>query len=335
MNQSIIMMTAVLGFVLTFLVGKIFIPFLTRLKFGQNILEIGPSWHKSKQGTPTMGGIMFIFGIIFASIASFFMITRDVEADIINVNIVKIFSAIVMAFGFAVVGFINDYMKILKKQNGGLTARQKLILQLVISILYIALLKLSDEFSTVFNIPFLGEIDFGILYYPISVIIIISMVNAVNLTDGVDGLATTVTFFVAITLMFISTFLGYFGETILSTALAGGCLGFLIYNFYPAKVFMGDTGSMFLGAFITAICFNMGCVFILPILGIIYVIENLSVIIQVISFKTTGKRVFKMSPIHHHFEMSGYSEVKIVCLFSLVTIIGGILSLFLVYNGYI
>lgn len=335
MNQTIIVITAVVGFILTVLFGKAFIPFLTRLKFGQNILEIGPSWHKSKQGTPTMGGIMFIFGVILSSILSLYIVKSITENDIVNLNELKVISAIIMAFGFSVIGFIDDYMKILKKQNEGLTAKQKLLLQLAVACFYMFMLYVSGDTTTSFSIPFIGDIDFGYFYYPVSIIIIIAMVNAVNLTDGVDGLAGTVTFFVAITFMFIASFIGNFGETILSTSLAACCLGFLMYNFYPAKVFMGDTGSMFLGALVTAIGFNMGFVFILPIVGIIYVIENLSVVIQVISFKTTGKRVFKMSPIHHHFEMSSYSETKIVVLFSAVTIVGGILSFFLVYNGYI
>lgn len=335
MNQTIIMVTAIMTFIITVILGKIFIPFLTRLKFGQNILDIGPSWHKSKQGTPTMGGLMFIIAITISTITTFSVLKINVNDDIVNMNSLKLFSAIVMAFGFAIIGFIDDYMKILKKQNEGLTAKQKLLLQIVVAIFYMVMLRISGDLTTAFKIPFLGQIDFGYLYYPISIIIIIAMVNAVNLTDGVDGLASMVTFFVALALMFISSFLGYFGEIILSVSLASGCLGFLIYNLYPAKVFMGDTGSMFLGALVTAICFNLGYVFILPILGVIYVIENLSVVLQVISFKSTGKRIFKMSPIHHHFEMSGYSETKIVVLFSLVTIIGGILSFFLVYNGYI
>ncbi|MGL5973213.1 MAG: phospho-N-acetylmuramoyl-pentapeptide-transferase, partial [Oscillospiraceae bacterium] len=318
----------------TILVGKIIIPFLIKLKFGQQILEIGPSWHKEKQGTPTMGGVMFIVGIIVATLVGVIIFYSDSQFDALNFNLIKVISAIFMAIGFSAIGFVDDYVKILKKQNEGLTAKQKLFLQILVAVSYLYMLNLSGETTTSFKLPFLGEIDFGYFYYLVSLFIIIAMVNAVNLTDGLDGLAACVTFFVAISLMFISTYLTFFFETIMSTALAAGCLGFLVYNFYPAKVFMGDTGSMFLGAFVTAICFNMGYAFILPVLGVIYFIENLSVILQVISFKTTGKRIFKMSPIHHHFEMSGYSEVKIVILFSLVTMVGGLLSFMIIYNGF-
>lgn len=336
MNQWAIVITAFFGFLSAILLGKIFIPFLTKLKFGQIILEIGPSWHKNKQGTPTMGGLIFIFSTIIAVVLGMFSIYYNkANTEFLNINNNKIFSVFIMSVGFAFIGFIDDYIKIVKKRNEGLTARQKLILQILASSFYFFMIYINGDNGTIFRIPFLGQYDFGFLYYPIGVIIIVAIVNSVNLTDGVDGLASSVTFFVSIFLMFISTYAGHFGETIMSTALASGCLGFLYYNFYPAKVFMGDTGSMFLGAFITGICFNLGIVFIVPILGIIFLCESLSVIIQVISFKITGKRVFKMSPIHHHFEMSGYSEIKIVLLFSFITFVAGLISLFIIYNGYI
>ena len=179
--------------------------------------------------------------------------------------------------------------------------------------------------------PIIGYLDFGVFYYPLMVLFIVFIVNAVNLTDGIDGLAASVTFVAAIGFMLITMIMGFAGMGIMATALAGACIGFLVWNFHPAKVFMGDTGSMFLGGMVVALAFGVGLPVILVLVGILYIIEALSVVIQVTSFKLTGKRVFKMSPIHHHFEMSGYSEVKIVALFSLITLIGCALAVLAVW----
>lgn len=320
---------AIIGFLLTWLSGFVIIPILKKLKYGQTILDIGPRWHKNKQGTPTMGGIIFIIGILLASILGFIMLMNS-NGDSTQLNYtqsVKFFAGIGLALEFAVVGFIDDYIKVVKKRNLGLTARQKTIFQLAISVAYLLTLYIAGDTSTIVIIPFLGQFNFGILYYPIAVIGIYGFVNAVNLTDGIDGLATSVTFVVAIAFMIITSILNIYGANVFATALAAGCLGFLFWNFHPAKVFMGDTGSMFLGGAVVALAFNAGLPAFLILVGIIYIIEALSVVLQVISFKTTGKRIFKMSPIHHHFEMSGWNEVKIVCVFSIVTIVFCILSI--------
>ncbi len=334
MSGIITLVTAVIAFVLTAVLGIWVIPFLKKIKYGQTINDIGPTWHKSKQGTPTMGGVMFIIGIIVASIVGFAMMAYEYEglfAQNYLIENVRFFAGIVMALAFGFLGFIDDYIKVVKKRNLGLTAIQKIIIQLIISIAYLATIYLAGDTSTVIVIPFIGQLNLGIFYYPFCVFLIIGFVNAVNLTDGIDGLASSVTFVTAIGFMVMSTMLNYMGMTLLSIALAGGCVGFLIWNFHPAKVFMGDTGSMFLGGMVVALAFGIGLPLIIVLAGIIYLIEAFSVMLQVASFKLTGKRIFKMSPIHHHFEMSGYSEVKIVALFSFVALLGCIAAAVAVY----
>ena len=332
MTFTHILVTAVTAIVFTSLLGIWIIPFLRKLKYGQTILEIGPSWHKNKQGTPTMGGIMFVFGILVASIAGMatYILANKGGFSESSLKLTKLVVSLVMALAFGVIGFIDDYIKVVKKQNLGLTARQKSLFQILVAVVYLSALYALGETSTTFIIPFLGQYDFGILYYPVCVFIIVGCVNAVNLTDGIDGLASSVTFVSAIALFVMSALLYNEEMKILSIALAGGCLGFLIWNFHPAKVFMGDTGSLFLGGVVVAIAFGLNIPVILIFVGIIYIIETLSVILQVISFKTTGKRIFKMSPIHHHFEMSGYSEEKIVLLFSIIQLISCVLGIFAV-----
>ena len=334
MSGIITLVTAVIAFVLTAVLGIWVIPFLKKIKYGQTINDIGPTWHKSKQGTPTMGGVMFIIGIIVASIVGFAMMAYEYEglfAQNYLIENVRFFAGIVMALAFGFLGFIDDYIKVVKKRNLGLTAIQKIFIQLIISIAYLATIYLAGDTSTVIVIPFIGQLNLGIFYYPFCVFLIIGFVNAVNLTDGIDGLASSVTFVTAIGFMVMSTMLNYMGMTLLSIALAGGCVGFLIWNFHPAKVFMGDTGSMFLGGMVVALAFGIGLPLIIVLAGIIYLIEAFSVMLQVASFKLTGKRIFKMSPIHHHFEMSGYSEVIIVALFSFVALLGCIAAAVAVY----
>lgn len=319
-NTAYIILTALMAISVTAVSGFWLVPYLKKLKYGQTILEIGPSWHKKKEGTPTMGGIMFIIGTVVAVIIGSYFYSKS--NDVSQYMILKMTVSVVMALLFAGVGFVDDYIKVVKKQNLGLTASQKFVLQLVVAASYLGALYLIGDRNTSFLIPFFGEVDFGIFYYVVSIFIIVGCVNAVNLTDGIDGLASTVTIVSSIFLFIMSGMLLADDMKILSIALAGGCIGFLFWNFHPAKTFMGDTGSLFLGAFIVAIAFGLNIPFILLFVGIIYIIETLSVILQVISFKTTGKRIFKMSPIHHHFEMSGYSEEKIVLLFSLIQLIG-------------
>lgn len=326
---------AVISFAVTAGSGIFLIPFLKKLKYGQTILDIGPSWHKSKQGTPTMGGLMFILGIVAAVILSFVLslaMGGDAE-ETDNLNNIRLFAGIFMALAFGALGFIDDYIKVVKKRNLGLTAKQKMLFQILIAVCYLAILFISGDRATSVWFPFIGSLDFGFLYYPFAVFVIVGFVNAVNLTDGIDGLASSVTFVAAIGMMAMSAILSIGSMNILAAALAGGCLGFLIFNFHPAKVFMGDTGSMFLGGLVVAIAFGLNQPLLLVLSGIVYLIETGSVMLQVTYFKLThGKRIFKMSPIHHHFEMSGWSEEKIVIVFSLVTLIGSALSVLSVLN---
>ncbi len=327
----ILIVTVLVTFALTVLALRFLIPKLKSRKMGQKILDIGPRWHKSKDGTPTMGGLGFIFAaaVVFAAVVVPVMILLPESGGENGKNIL----AVIYTFAFALlngaVGVFDDLQKLLKKQNEGLKAWQKYLLQLVLAIAYVILMAQNGHISTELYIPFVNaSLDLGIFTYIIEVILITGIVNSVNLTDGIDGLASTVTavaaafFTVAALLMHLS------GVELLAGITLGCCLGFLVYNFYPARVFMGDTGSLFLGGMIVGLAFLMGNPLIILPVGIIYLCESGSVILQVISFKLTGKRIFKMSPIHHHFEMSGWKEVKIVSVFAAVTLIFAVLSVF-------
>ncbi|RPF48005.1 phospho-N-acetylmuramoyl-pentapeptide-transferase [Hydrogenoanaerobacterium saccharovorans] len=329
MNTFVIILTAVLAFAITAILGIWFVPFLHKVKYGQPINDIGPTWHKNKQGTPTMGGILFIIGILVAVTVGYIVYNFQSENILVHtyeMNVIRLFSGLVMALAFGFMGFIDDYIKVVRKRNLGLTALQKIILQTLISGAYLATLYVKGDTSTIIVLPFFGQLNLGVLYYPVMMLFIIFMVNAVNLTDGIDGLAASVTFVVSACFMLIAGMLAFNEMNILATAVAGAMIGYLVWNFHPAKVFMGDTGSMFLGGLVVAMGYGVGLpAFLIPI-GIVYICEAGSVVLQVASFKLTGKRIFKMSPIHHHFEMSGFSEVRIVALFSLVAAVGCILS---------
>ncbi|MBR6735672.1 MAG: phospho-N-acetylmuramoyl-pentapeptide-transferase [Oscillospiraceae bacterium] len=326
---------AAIAFAVSAIIGRWLIPYLRRLHFGQTILEIGPNWHKNKQGTPTMGGLMFIAGILIAVAVCFAgaaLTDGAIIAPMEKIHNVRLVSGILMALAFGVMGFADDYVKVAKKRNLGLTARQKLICQFIISAIYLWSLYLGGDTTNTVIIPFIGQLKLGVLYYPLCAVGIVYITNSVNLTDGLDGLSSSVTVMASLGLMGAAAVLGVAQVSIMAAAVAGGCLGFLIYNFYPAKVFMGDTGSMFLGGCIVAMAFGIGMPLILAFCGIIYVVESMSVVLQVISFKTTGKRIFKMSPIHHHFEMCGYSEVQIVFAFAGVTLLMSVLTVFAAMN---
>ncbi len=332
--MAILSIVALVSFGITAVMGKWFIPYLHKIKYGQNIIEeYGPTWHKNKQGTPTMGGIMFILGITLASVIGYiiYVLTSDTLAPE-TYTTAKIATALFMALAFGALGFVDDYIKIVKKHNMGLTSRQKFLFQLLIGSLYLLISYLVDKtydcVNTSFLIPFTNfSVDLGLLYYPVALFIIVGFVNAANLTDGIDGLASSVTFMAALGLVVLTGITGFFEMGILSSALAGGTLGFLVWNFHPAKVFMGDTGSMFLGGLVVAITFGINQPLLLILVGIVFLCEALSVMLQVASFKLTGKRIFKMSPIHHHFEMSGFSEEKIVFTFSVFEILGVVLAI--------
>lgn len=310
----------IIAFAVTACMGPAMIPWLHKLKFGQEIREIGPSWHKKKAGTPTMGGIMFIAGTIAAAIAVC-IAAVPVSAD--NRIIIKALLTTAAAAGFGAVGFVDDYIKVVKKRNLGLRAAQKFILQLVIACAYIIALYALNMLDTVIDIPFTGiSIEVPVWLYVVFLLLVITgTVNAVNLTDGIDGLAASVSAVVFIFFGICAVSAQDDGIAAVCSAALGGMLGFLLYNHHPARVFMGDTGSLFIGGAVAVSAVALEMPLFLVIAGFVYFAETLSVIIQVTSFKLTGKRVFKMSPIHHHFEMCGWSERKIVTVFTLAAAI--------------
>ncbi len=319
---------AIVSFAIAALIGVVLVPYLKKIHFGQTILEIGPKWHKSKQGTPIMGGFMFIISSIIATIIGY-IIYREKYLDITNsettTNALRLLACIVFSILFSAIGFADDYIKAVKKQNLGLNAKQKMLFQFLLSAAFLSVLYSLGDTSTEIDLIF-TKLDFGLFYYPIMLLFMIFLTNAVNLTDGVDGLCGTVTLVAMLALTVICSLMKLHEISFFAIAIAGGCLGFLLWNLYPAKCFMGDTGSMFLGGAFVAIGLTTHGHMLMVLIGIIYVCEALSVVLQVISFKTTGKRIFKMSPIHHHFEMIGFSEYKIVITFSLIGLVAGAIA---------
>lgn len=326
------------AFALTWLAGIWFIPFLHRLKYGQTILDIGPKWHKAKkEGTPTMGGIMFIIAVFVSFLCGMILFSAFGEADwngADKLELIRSAAGLVMAVLFGFMGFLDDFIKVKKHHNEGLTVMQKIVIQVLIIAAYFATLYVSGCTRTAITFPWGWQLDMGLLYYPIMGVVILYLVNAVNLTDGIDGLCSSVTVVYMAAFAVISGMLGMFGETLLALCTAGGCIGFLMWNFPPAKVFMGDTGSMFLGGVVCAVGVGCGCEVLMIIAAMVYILEALSVVIQVTVFKITkkihhtkeGKRLFKMTPIHHHFELSGWSEIKIDAVFSAAALVLGIAS---------
>ena len=321
----------VLTFGLTAVISHKLIPVLKSKKMGQKILEIGPRWHKSKEGTPTMGGIAFIAATAIVAILA--CIATAVWGD---VKTVWPF-IYVLLYGVlnGLIGVIDDSAKLRKKQNEGLTARQKYLLQLVAAALFLILMSLTGIVNTTLYIPFIGVAwDLGFFYYVVALLLLTGMVNSVNLTDGIDGLASGITLVVGIFFSVVAFFAiqaAPFASalSLIGATLIGGTLGFLVYNFYPARVFMGDTGSLFLGGIVCGLAFALDMPLILIVVGFVYMVETLSVIMQVTYFKLTkGKRIFKMAPIHHHFEMVGWKEEKIVIIFTLVTVAMCVLAWF-------
>ena len=313
-------MVFILSFILAFgvaaILGLILVPLLRRLKAGQSIRKDGPTWHMSKQGTPTMGGLMLIVAI---GIAILFAGWEQLKTGHQNHVIVYLFALV-----FGIIGFIDDFQKLRHHDNEGLTAPQKFFLQLAASIVFTILLRQTGYLTPNLYIPYVGvELPLPwVVYMVFAAFVMVGTVNAVNLTDGVDGLATGVTLPVALFYMAVSAWYGREDVGILSAALAGGLAAFLIYNFHPAKVFMGDTGSLFLGGMVCGLGFALNVPLIIPIVGLIYVSEVVSDIIQVVYFKKThGKRFFRMAPLHHHLELSGWSETKLFCVFSGITLV--------------
>ncbi|MDP4110179.1 MAG: phospho-N-acetylmuramoyl-pentapeptide-transferase [Bacillota bacterium] len=314
---------------ISILIGGPIIHFLRKLKFGQKILEIGPKWHLSKQYTPTMGGIIFIISITATIFISDFVLNKSLDSRNIAV--------LAFAVAFAAIGFFDDLTKIRKKQNLGLTAIQKILLQISVASVFVAALRLYGYLTPNLYIPF-ADIKLPLIwgvFGVFAVFVIVGAVNAVNLTDGIDGLAASVTFVVSLFFAAVSKLLDIPSITVFSLALAGSLMGFLYYNFNPAKVFMGDTGALFLGGAVCGLAFACNMPLILIPVGIIYIAETLSDILQVSFFKLTGgRRLFKMAPLHHHLEMCGWSEKKIVAVFTIITAIFCILAFIGLDAGY-
>ena len=315
---------ALAGFLIAALQGKVLIPVLHRLKFGQTIREEGPAWHRAKQGTPTMGGMLFIIGSLAAAllaiIAGQFLLPVKVFSGT-SLTLTKLFGGMLLALCCGAIGFVDDYIKVVKKRNLGLTASQKLFAQLLVAAGYAISLYMAG--GSRFYIPFFGLVDWGIWFVPFCMFVVVAMTNATNLTDGIDGLCGTVSFVATLFFLVLAGMLEYVGQGLLAAAFAGSLAGFLVWNLHPAKVFMGDTGSLFIGGLLCALAFGINQPFLLVPVGVVYIAENLSVLLQVGYFKLThGKRLFKMAPLHHHFEMCGWSEAKIVTVFSLVTLLG-------------
>ena len=306
MTLSTTVITLIVSFLLTVILAPIVIPYLRRMKFGQSIREEGPQSHQVKAGTPTMGGLIFLTSIIISTLALSFYFDKLTTQTIV---------LLVILVGFGVIGFLDDFIKVVLKRNLGLTSIQKLIGQIIIAIIAYFLLK-QGPFDTNIVIPFTEmELQLGQLYIAFLIFWLVGFSNAVNLTDGLDGLVAGTATVAFATFGVLAFAYEQSDIAIFTFCVSGALLGFLLFNKYPAKVFMGDTGSLALGGALAMVSILVKHELLLLIVGIIFVIETLSVILQVISFKTTGKRLFKMSPIHHHFELSGWNERKIVTVF--------------------
>ncbi len=320
LQQKQLIYTIIIAFFITLILGPLVIPFLRKLKVRQTIREEGPQSHMAKSGTPTIGGIIIILSIVITSFT----------AGIIN-NDLLVALAVTIAFG--IIGFIDDFIKVVLRRNLGLRVYQKLVLQMLVAA-FLAIYQSSvSSVGTKIIIPFVkgslqvGNIiipqylELGFLYIPFIVFVVVATVNSVNLTDGLDGLASGVTLIITAFFSLLAMNWGYTSLGVFASAVTGACLGFLRYNTHPAQVFMGDTGSLALGGAVSTVAILMNLPLIIPIVGGIYFVESLSVILQVISFKSTGKRIFKMSPLHHHYELSGWAETKIVTVFWVTTVI--------------
>jgi phospho-N-acetylmuramoyl-pentapeptide-transferase len=308
-------------------VGLILTPALRRAKAGQSIREDGPVWHKKKQGTPTMGGIMFIAGVAISCLTVGWGAIKEGELRHIFV--------LVFAVVFAAVGFLDDFKKLRKKQNMGLSAARKFTLQFVVAIVFIILMHVNGYITSNMFIPFVNVTVqvWRPAYYVFAAFVIVGTVNAVNITDGADGLVSGVSIPVAVCYAFLAAIWGYTALGLFSAALAGGIAAFLFFNFHPARVFMGDTGSLFIGGAICATAIVMDVPLILVPLGLVYFVETLSDIIQITYYKFShGKRVFKMAPLHHHFEMCGWSEYRLFAVFTAVSAVFAFITYFGAYS---
>lgn len=320
MLEQVIFFTIILAFLITVLISPVFIPFLRRLKFGQSIREEGPKSHQKKSGTPTMGGLMILFSVIITALV---MTGKFAEPT------VKTYLLILVTFGFGLLGFLDDFIKVVLKRNLGLTSRQKLLGQIIISIVFYLIYK-QNEFPTEITLPFSNNsFDLGWFFVILIIFWLVGFSNAVNLTDGLDGLVSGTAAIAFGAFAVLAWNQSQFEIAIFCVAVVGAVLGFLVFNAHPAKVFMGDTGSLALGGAIAAVAILTKLEFLLIIIGGVFVIETLSVILQVISFKTTGRRIFRMSPLHHHYELIGWSEWKVVVTFWSVGLLFAILGIYI------
>ena len=320
MLERSMLMTIIMAFLIAALLSPIMIPFLRRLKFGQSIREEGPKSHQKKSGTPTMGGVMILVSIL---------ITTLVMTGKFSTPTTETYLLLFVTIGFGIIGFLDDFIKVVMKRNLGLTSKQKLLGQLVVAIIFFYFLN-KMGFSTYIKIPGTEfSIDIGWTYIILLIFMLVGASNAVNLTDGLDGLlaGTAAISFGAFAILAWNA--SQYEVAIFSVAVVGAVLGFLVFNAHPAKVFMGDTGSLALGGAIAAVAILLKMEVLLVIIGGVFVIETLSVIIQVISFKTTGKRVFKMSPLHHHYELVGWSEWRVVTTFWFIGLLFACIGIYL------
>lgn len=320
MLERDIFLTMLVAFLITVVIAPLFIPFLRRLKFGQSIREEGPQSHQKKSGTPTMGGIVIVLSIV---ITSLFMtqVYTDIGVEIILLLLVTV--------AFGLLGFLDDFIKVVMKRNLGLTSKQKLLGQILVSIIFYIIYK-QNNLSTELAIPLTDiSIDLGIFYAFFIVFWLVGFSNAVNLTDGLDGLVSGAAAIAFGAFAVLAWTRGMDETAIFSFAVVGAVLGFLVFNAHPAKVFMGDTGSLALGGAIAAISLLTKFEFLLLIIGAVFVAETLSVILQVFSFKTTGKRIFRMSPLHHHFELGGWSEWRVVVTFWTVGVVCAVIGIYI------
>lgn len=320
MMSQVIFFTILMGFLITVLLSPIFIPFLRRLKFGQSIREEGPKSHQKKKGTPTMGGIVFIISILVTTLV---MTGKYSEPS------VETYLLLLVTLGFGVLGFLDDFIKVVLKRNLGLTSKQKLLGQIIISVIFYIILR-GSNITTDISIPFVHtSIDLGWFYLIMIIFWLVGFSNAVNLTDGLDGLVSGTAAIAFGAMAILAWHQSQYDIAVFCVAVVGALLGFLVFNANPAKVFMGDTGSLALGGALATVAILTKLELLLIIIGFVFVMVTLSVILQVISFKTTGKRIFKMSPLHHHFELVGWSEWRIVITFWTVGLLCAVLGIYI------
>jgi len=320
MMEQVIFFTIIMAFLVTVLLAPVFIPFLRRLKFGQSIRDEGPQSHQKKTGTPTMGGIVFLVSIV---ITTFVMTGKYSEPG------PETYLMILVTVGFGLLGFLDDFIKVVMKRNLGLTSKQKLLGQIVISVIFYLIFKRND-FPTTVSIPLTDfSFELGWFYCLFIIFWLVGFSNAVNLTDGLDGLVSGTSAIAFGALAVLAWNQSQYDVAIFGVAVVGAVLGFLVFNAHPAKVFMGDTGSLALGGAIATIAILTKLEIILILIGGVFVIETLSVILQVASFKTTGKRIFKMSPLHHHYELVGWSEWRVVVTFWTVGLLFAVLGIYI------